>query len=83
MEEDNNHLLVFQMERARQLMAQGRTQEALLLTLDVLLQALDHLRDSLISVRAAMDLDPPSVTPPEDEDQSEPSGNPKKPRSLH
>ncbi len=73
--------LSWQMERARHLMNQGRTQEALVLTLEALLEALDHLRDSLISMQEAMEGRAPASFTPEDRKPELPE-KPKNPRSL-
>lgn len=74
-----------QIERARKLLDEGRNREALNLALDALLQALDHLYNSLVSMQKTLD---PALPRYSDTQEEKPhsgfGGRPeKKPRFFH
>ena len=76
---------VRKIERARKLLDQGRNREALNLALDALVQALDHLYNSLISIQQTLD---PALSRYSDTQEEKPhpglGGRPeKKLRFLH
>ena len=74
------------MEEARKLMDQGQHQESLILAMDVLLQELDNLRNSLLALQTATRWEVPPAAPQAQEEQPhpEPCWLPAvKPRVLH
>jgi len=74
------------MEQARRLMDQGLHHESLILALEVLLEELDHLRDSLLALRRMTGSELPALVPDILEEQPEPEFYwlpPLKPRVLH
>jgi hypothetical protein len=58
-----------QLERARKLLDEGRNREALILALDALLHALDHLYNSLVSMQQAL---APALPPYSDTQEEKP-----------
>jgi hypothetical protein len=74
------------MEEARRLMEQGQHRESLLLALDVLLQELNNLRESLIGLQMIAHFDLKPSAPPVEEEPPEPDFYwlpPAKARILH
>ena len=74
------------MEQARKLMDQGHHHESLVLALEVLLQELDSLRDSLLALQMATRLEYPVFTPDIPEEPPHPDHYwlpTVKPRVLH
>jgi hypothetical protein len=74
------------MDEARRLMEEGKHQESLLLALDVLLQELNNLRESLIALQMVARLE--LETPEEEVNEDPPQPDlfwlpPVKPRVLH
>jgi len=82
----NNPQSFIKMERARRLMDQGHYQESMILALDVLLQELDTLRDSLLALQTVTRPELPTAAPQAlaEQPQPEPYWLPAvKPRVLH
>jgi hypothetical protein len=74
------------MEQARRLMDQGQHHESLVLALEVLLEELDNLRDSLLALQTVTGSELQSLTPDFQEGQPQPELcwlPPAKPRVLH
>jgi hypothetical protein len=74
------------MEQARRLMEMGQHRESLLLALEVLLDELNNLRESLIGIQMLTRLELQASAPPAQEEPSEPEFHwlpPVKPRILH
>ena len=77
---------IMKMKQARRLMEQGQHQESLLLALDVLLQELNNLRESLIALQLLTRLELKSSDPPVENEPAQPDLfwlPPVKPRVLH
>ena len=62
--------LIWQMEEARQLLDQGKLQDALVLAMDVLWRELDQLREALEAIRKNLPPDGALAATPEDHPQS-------------
>jgi hypothetical protein len=62
-DKSDNPASFIQMEQARSLQDQGRYQESLMLALEALLQELENLRDSLLSLRTGTRSEWPAPAP--------------------
>jgi hypothetical protein len=74
------------LEQARLLMEQGQHRESLLLALEVLLDELNNLRESLIGIQMITRMEQKASSPPVQEEPTQPELfwlPPAKPRILH
>ncbi len=63
---------LIRIDQARQLMEKGQYRESLLLALEVLLQELNNLRESLIALQMVTRLESEAPDPPKREEPQEP-----------
>ncbi len=74
------------MEQARRLMEKGQHRESLLLALEVLLDELNNLKESLIGIQMITRMELQATAPPAPEEPAQPEFHwlpPVKPRTLH